>query len=458
MRAGSVISIAVIAVAAAMLVLPPPAGVEPGTMRAAALVFFTVGLWAANALPEYLTGLLFFALAMIFAVAPAQVVFSGFASATLWLVLGGLILAEGVNRTGLARRLAGVVFDRYAGSYRQLVIAVVVASVVLSFLMPATVSRVLLLVPIVAAAAERVGFERGGNGYNGLCLAALMTTYQCGTAILPANAPNLVLTGSAEALYGVNINYAEYLWLQFPVMGALKGVLIVVFICWLFRAELKPGSPVAAEPPALSPAERRMAVILIVALALWATDFLHGIKAGWIALAAAIACILPRVGVMPVTAFHDVRMGTFFYVAATLGIGLVTQETGLSDALGRALHGVLPLAPGADFTNFVALSLFSTTAGVFTTNPALPAVLAPLAAYFSEATGWPIKAALMTIGMGFTMFLLPHQVPPIVVGMHVAALRISTVLRLSLPLVAFSIVVLWPLHFLWWRLVGLFGS
>lgn len=456
MKPATVASLCVIAAAALVFVMPPPAGVEQSTMRAAALVLFTVGLWAAGALPEHVTGLLFFSLAMILAIAPAHVVFSGFASATLWLVLGGLILAEGVNRTGLARRLAGVVFDRYTGSYRQLVIAIVVASIVLSFLMPATVSRVLLLVPIVAAAAERVGFARGSVGYNGLCLAALMTTYQCGTAILPANAPNLVLAGSAEALYGIHINYGEYLWLQFPVMGALKGIAIVVFICWLFRAEVKETQGGAASTP-LTPEERRMAVILIVSLALWATDVLHGIKAGWIALAAGIVCILPRVGVMPVVAFNDVRMGPVFYVAATLGIGLVTQKTGLSDALGRLLHGVLPLAPDADFTNFLTLSLFSTVAGVFTTNPAQPAVLGPLAAYFADATGWPIKAALMTIGMGFTMFLLPHQVPPMVVGMHLAALRIGTVLRLSLPMVVFSIVVLWPLHFLWWQFVGLFG-
>lgn len=456
MKPSSILSFSVIAVAAAVYLLPAPAGVEPDTMRAAALVLFTVGLWAAGALPEHVVGLLFFALAMILAVAPADVVFSGFASATLWLVLGGLVMAEGVNRTGLARRLAGVVFDRHTGSYARLVTAVVVAALALSFVMPATVSRVLLLVPIVAAAAERLGFERGSTGYNGLCLAALMATYQCGTAILPANAPNLVLAGSAEALYGIHIDYAEYLWLQFPVMGIAKGAAIVVFVCWLFRAEVRPAAP-AAEAAPLTPAQRRMAVILVAALVLWATDFVHGVKAGWIALAAGIACILPRVGVMPVTAFNDVRMGTYFYVAATLGIGLVTQESGLSDALGRGLDGVLPLAAGADFSNFMWVSLFSTVAGVFTTNPALPAVFAPLATYFSDATGWSIKAALMTMSVGFTMFLLPHQVPPVVVGMQVAALRATTVLRLSLPLVAFSIVVLLPLHYLWLRLTGYLG-
>ena len=314
---------------------PPPAGVSVEMMHAAALVVFTIGLWAVGSLPEHIVGLLFFMLAMALAVAPAQVVFSGFASATLWLVLGGLIMAEAVNRTGLAQRLASALFDRHALSYTQLVVAVVMASVVLSFLIPATVGRVLLLLPIVMALAKRAGFEHDSSGYNGLCLATIIATYQCGTAVLPANAPNLVLAGSAEALYGVQITYAEYLWVQFPVLGALKSASIVGFVLWLFPARARPlPAAQAAEP--LTPAQRRMAAILAIALVLWATDFLHGIKSGWIALAAGIACMLPRVGVMPVAAFHEVRLGPYFYVAATLGLGLVIQKTGLSDGLGSA--------------------------------------------------------------------------------------------------------------------------
>ncbi len=456
MRASTLLTAIVIAAAVAVYFTPPPAGVSVEMMHAAALVVFTVGLWAVGSLPEHIVGLLFFMLAMALAVAPAQVVFSGFASATLWLVLGGLIMAEAVNRTGLAQRLAGTLFDRFTQSYAQLVVAVVVASVVLSFLVPATVGRVLLLLPIVMALAKRVGFEHDSSGYNGLCLATIVATYQCGTAVLPANAPNLVLAGSAEALYGVQITYAEYLWVQFPVLGALKSLAIIGFVLWLFPAKARPlqGERVTVS---LTPEQRRMVAILVAALALWATDFLHGIKSGWIALAAGIACLLPRVGVMPVSAFHEVRVGPYFYVGATLGLGLVIQKTGLSDGLGRLLHGVLPLEPGADLANFLMLSVLTTFAGLFTTNPAQPAVLAPLAEYFAQATGWPLKAALMVIGVGFTTFLLPYQVPPAMVGLQVGALRVSQMLRLALPLAAFSVFFMLPLQYLWWRVIGYFG-
>ena len=73
--------------------LPPPAGATPLVMHAAALMLFTVGLWATGVVPEYVTSLLFFLLAVLLAVATPQVVFSSFASATMWLVLGGLLIA-----------------------------------------------------------------------------------------------------------------------------------------------------------------------------------------------------------------------------------------------------------------------------------------------------------------------------------------------------------------------------
>jgi anion transporter len=384
------------------------------------------------------------------------VVFSGFTSATLWLVLGGLIMAEAVNQTGLARRLAVPLFERFTKSYGRLVVAVVAASILLSFFMPTTVGRVLLLLPIVMALAGRVGFEHGSNGYNGLCLATITATYQCGTTVLPANAPQLVLAGSAEALYGLHISYAEYLWVQFPVLGLLKGAAIAGFAYWLFPAEARPAPVVPTSAP-LTSEQRRISAILLAALALWATDFLHGIQSGWIALAGGIACLLPRVGAMPVAAFHEVRLGPYFYVGATLGLGLVIQTTGLSDGLGRLLHGALPLSPGADFTNFMMLSVLTTLTGLFTTNPAQPAVLAPLAESFAQATGWSLKAGLMIIAVGFSTFVLPYQVPPAMVGLQVGALRVAAMLRFALPLAVFNLVIMVPLQYLWWRLIGYFG-
>lgn len=447
----------VVLVAVAVFLYPPPSGVDPNVMHAGALLVLVMGLWAIGSLPEYLTALIFFILAILFAVAKPEVVFSGFASGTLWLVLGGLVIAEAVRYTGLGERFARAVLGRRTLSYRMLVSAAVLVSIALSFLMPATIGRILLLVPILSALAERNGLAAGSPGHNGVCLATILATFQCGTAILPANAPNLVLAGAAETLYGVQLIYAEYLLAQFPVLGVLKGLLIIGLVCWIYPDETRPTVTEADNRP-MSGDEKRLAIILAASLALWATDFLHGIRPGWVALAAAVVTMLPRVGAVPMTLFQErVRFGAFFYIGAILGLGAVMLETGLSDAIGRALMGVIHLEAGRDAANFGILSLLATAAGLITTNPSQPALLAPLADTFAQATGWPLKTALMTMAVGFSTLILPYQVPPVLVGVQVANLSLATTLRVTVPLAAASILFLLPAQYLWWRVIGYFG-
>lgn len=447
----------IVGVAAAIFFAPPPAGVSVNVMHTGGLLVLVMGLWATGALPESLTALIFFSLAVLLGVAKPEVIFSGFTSGTLWLVLGGLVIAEAVRMTGLGERIARVALGTRVWTYPQLISAAVLVAVVLAFLMPATVGRILLLVPIITAVAERHGLAAGSPGHNGVLFAVILASFQCGTAILPANAPNLVLAGAAETLYGVNLIYAEYLWAQFPVMGIIKGTLIVAIICWMFPAQTS-GAGGAADLKPMSGNEKRLAVIVLVSLALWATDFLHGIRPGWIALAAAVVSMLPRIGAVPVTLFQErIKFGSFFYIGAVLGLGAVMLDSGFSKAFGDVLLSLIRLERDADAANFITLSVLSTLASMVVTNPAQPALLSPLAGTFAEAAGWPIQAALMTMAVGFSTLLLPYQAPPVVVGMQLAQLRVRDALRVTVPLALISIVALIPLHYLWWRVIGYFG-
>jgi hypothetical protein len=63
-------------------------------------------------------------------------------------------------------------------------------------------------------------------------------TFQLSATILPANVPNLVMSGAAEGSYGIHLNYLPYLLLHTPVLGWLKGAVLIALICWLF-----PGKP-----------------------------------------------------------------------------------------------------------------------------------------------------------------------------------------------------------------------
>ena len=191
--------------------MPPTGSASRELIRACALVVFAIGFWATGVLPEYLTALIFILMAMISKVAPAAVVFSGFHSSALWLVFGGLVLAVVVKRTGLGQRLAHWLLGFLGTSYFGVISGIVLVAMFVAFFMPSTTGRVVLLVPVVLAMAERLGFPEGSPGRNGMVMAATLGCFVPSCAVLPANVPNMVLAGASESLYDLTFSYGNYL-------------------------------------------------------------------------------------------------------------------------------------------------------------------------------------------------------------------------------------------------------
>lgn len=315
--------------------------------------------------------------------------------------------------------------------------------------------RIMILVPIVIALADRLGFEAGSRGRTGLVLAASFGTFFPAFAILPSNVANMVLIGAAETLYGFKAVYGHYFITHFPVMGALKLVVIIALILFLFPAET-PNMPERESSPPVTANERRLALLVGGALVLWATDFLHGISPAWVGLGVAVICLLPGAGLLPEDAFNSrINHAPLFYVGGILGMGAVVAETGLGDALGNALLSVANLHADAPAYNFAAMTGISTLVGMIATLPGLPAVMVPLADNIARATGWSLEMVLMVQVIGMTSLALPYQSPPLVVALHLSGVRIRDAARATLILSVITLLLLAPLDYLWWRLIGI---
>lgn len=446
--------IALAATSLALVLVLLPAGSLPVPGSAAGLAVLAIGLWATGVLPEYLTALLFFTLAMLLKVVPAQVVFSGFESTALWLIFGGLVIGVAIKRTGLGERIASRLAVRLGTSYAGLIVGMVTVGTALAFLMPSSMGRVVLIVPIALAICDRVGFGETRKGRSGVVFAAVLGCHIPAFAILPSNVPNMVLVGGAETLYGWTPVYGEYLLLHFPVLGAVKAGLVAAVILWMFPDTLsrKPEPPPSAP---LSRDERRLSLLLTVALLFWVTDFVHGISPAWIGLAAAVICLVPAVGLVPAKSFNqDISFGSLFYVSGIMGLGAMVDATGLGKALAGAFLTVLPLEPGHAAVNFVSLTLTGILIGPFTTLPGQPAVLTPLAGQLATASGLPLESVLMLEVLAFSTLLVPYQSAPMIIGTHLGGQSLGAATRLVAVLALLTLVVALPLDFLWWRLLG----
>ena len=446
------------AAALALAVAPTPAGLSPGVLPTAGVVVLCIGLWATAVLPEYFTSVVFFFLAVTITGAAPEVVFAGFSSTAGWLVFGGLIIAASVQMTGLGARIATAAVAYFGRSYRGLLCRIVLTAGLMGFIMPSNMGRVLVMLPIFLSMGERLGLGPGTRGRIGITLAVAAGSIFPSFGILTAAVPNVVLLGAAESIHGIEITYGEYFLMHFPVISIINLLALPFLIAALFPSDLKPaGAPETSVP--WTAAERRLLLILLVALTLWVTDHWHRVSPGWIALGAGILCLLPRLGCMPPTSLTGkVNLGPWLFICGIVGMGSVVVQSGLGDLLGGWLLAKLPMAPGHDLFNLAAMSAVGMLISIATTVPGEPVIAAALANDISAATGWPVATVLLTQTINWSMVPFPYELPPLVVASRMAGIRAVQATPLLLAMTLLTWVVTLPLQFTWLRHLGYFAG
>lgn len=451
--------VALVLPAALVLAAFPPPGLDRSQAVTLSIVLVTLSLWATQVLANYLPSLIFFAAMLVLGLAPPDLVFSGFASAAVWLVVSGFVIGSAINLSGLGDRLARAVAPALTSSYPRLIGGLFLLAMMLGFLMPSSVGRAVALMPVGIALAARCGFGPGSKGRIGVAVVLAIGCNMPSFAILPSNIPNMILAGAAETIYGVHFGYLEYLALHYPILGLLKGLVTVVLVLKLFPATIRQGASPDTEIEPVAPPMRghecSVAIVLLITLGFWATDSLHGINPAWIGLVTATILLLPRVGIVSPQAFKSsADFGTLLFVAGALALGAVVNATGLGGKAGHWLEQILPLQPGHDFMNFLSLSAMSIATALFATVPTVPAVLTPLAQNLAQASGFPVETVLMTQVIGFSTIFFPYQVAPLVVAMQLSGEKLGHAVRVTVPLAFVTILALLPLDYLWWVLQG----
>jgi len=427
--------------------------VEP-VWAAAALAFATVLLFAARTLPEHLVALLFFVAAAVARVAPPAVVFSGFTGPAVWLVLSGAAVGAAMRHTGLARRIGGLLAPTGRVAFPLFLARVALFGTALLFLMPSAMGRILLILPMLEATAEAVGCRPGDARAGGIAVAGVFGTFFPAMAVLPANVPNNVLAGLLETT-GIGVpGFATYFVLHFPVLGAVKLGLLIALLALVFRREASvEGAPAATRTP-LAGGERRLVALLAATVLFWVTDPWHGISAAWIGMAAALACLWPGSRLMPEQPFRTLGMEPVFYVAGVVGVGAVIDHSGLGTRLATIVSGLPAIVGGGASGTFLVLAAATSLAGLLATIVAVPAVVTPIARTIAETSGLSPLAVAMSEVVGFSTVFLPYQAPPLALAQQMSRAAARHMTGICFALALATIVVVWPLDLLWWRLLG----
>ncbi len=241
---------AALAVALGIWFAPVPEGLTPRAWHLFAIFGAAIFSVIVNAFPLLTAAMLALAAAVLSGtVAPAKA-FGGFANGSVLLVVVAFLVARGVVKTGLGRRLSYVVVGLFGRSTLGLAYSIFLTDAVIAPAFPSNTARGGVLFPIVLSLAQSGG-SRPEDGTAQRMGAYLMF---CGMASLSVSSALWLTATSANPIgveigrtFGLRLSFGS--WLVAASVPALAAILLLPLALYrIFPPQVKatPAAPAAA--------------------------------------------------------------------------------------------------------------------------------------------------------------------------------------------------------------------
>eukprot|EP00913_Durusdinium_trenchii_P028295 g26523.t1 len=149
-----------------MLVGPTPAGMEPAAQRMAAVTAAMAILWLTQALPIAATSLIPLVAFPLLGIMPAKEVSTKYVDHNVFLFLGGFVVALGIEKWGLHRRMALHIVRLLGTSLPRIVLGFMLATAFLSMWISNTASTLLMLpigLAVISSMTELIDQDDGND-------------------------------------------------------------------------------------------------------------------------------------------------------------------------------------------------------------------------------------------------------------------------------------------------------
>lgn len=444
---------------AAVLLLPPPAGLPPAAWTAAGLAALMAVWWLAEPVPLAVTALLPLAVAPLAGLAPPDAVARAYGDPLIFLFLGGFVLALAIERWGLHRRIA-LSLMRLAGDRPGAVLAAVMGTTAFLSLWISNTAAAMVMAPI--AAGIGAGAER--RQAVALLLGVAFAASIGGMGTLIGTPPNAVFAAYMANAHGIEIGFARWAMVGVPV------ALVLLAVAWAVLALVSPGmgrdrigGTAAAAPGPMRTAEARVALVASVTAAAWigrpALAALVpglGLTDAGIAILAVLALFLIPSGqggrLLDWEAVAGLRWDVLILFGGGLALAGILESSGLAAWLGAAFAGLgavpVPVLVAAMAVAIVIL-------GELASNTAMAAIFLPIAGAAAASLGADLMAVLVPVALATSLgFMLPVATPPNAIVFSMGGMRRADMLRAGAILDVAGIVVVLAVGGVAARLIG----
>jgi len=479
----------------------PDVGLDPLQRKVAATTALTACLWVTVAIPVGAASLFPAALFPLLGVMSAREAAPLYMNQLVLLFIGAFIVAIGLERWGVHRRIALTIVGAVGTSRTRLILGFMMASAFLS-LWIANTATTLLMLPIALAVCDRVEADgaRDDRFVIALLLGIAYSASVGGMGTPVGTAPNQEFLGQLESRFpeGPRISFGDWFmaWAPLVILFVPTAWLLLTRVILPQRDSGDPGSNsmlgvdvIKSERAALGPmntAQVRMSLLFVTTALLWITraDLVFGEvrvpgwsrlfmgeaagEPAWYALhkndisdatvamvMALLAFIIPS-GLRRSETLMDWKSASKlpWEVLLLLGGGFCIakgfQVSGLDKEIGQALSPMLEGTSDWVIVFVVALSLSFLTE--LTSNTATTAVLLPVLAATALSAGVnPLMVMMPATIAASAAFMMPAATPPNAVVFSSRRISVPQMFRTGFLLNLWTVLLIVLVFQLWVR-------
>ncbi|KJS25438.1 MAG: hypothetical protein VR75_11080 [Hyphomonadaceae bacterium BRH_c29] len=465
---------------ALMLIIGPPGDLSWAAWLTACLLVLMATWWATEAIPIPATSLLPLIILPVgaailsygervedpaFAALSPRSISASYADPIVLLLLGGFIIALGVERWNLHKRIALNIVDRVGTSPKALIFGFMLATALLSMWISNTATS-LMMVPIAISAAAALN-DKDGKFTTAILLGVCYSASIGGVATPIGTPTNLIALKWLQEQTGEGIGFWQ--WMTF---GIPTAALLVPAAWWAVTRglpKLAGGEAMAAsvhedllELGPIKTPEQRIAIVFGIIATLWvirlpAANLLE--SAGFPVFAAyggqadTVIALFGAVLVFLVPAGGEERRalmtweeavklpwGVIILFGGGIALGKSMHATGLSDWIGQQMEALNFLPPLLIVVFVVTLVIFLTEV---TSNVATMTTLSPIIGSLAVAVGAAPQSLFAPAAVAASCaFMLPVATAPNAVIYATGKVPISQMIKQGFRINLMGIVII----------------
>ncbi len=441
-------------------VIAPPPALSPEAWRLVGLTLWMAVWWFSECVPIPATALLPLVWMPFAGIAEEKQVAARYADPVIFLFLGGFIIAQGMQQSGLHERIA-LRIVRSLGRTPEGMVAGFMAATAFTSMWINNTSTTMMMFAVALSVAEWVRNASGkGNAHNFILALMLGVAYAAsigGVGTLIGTAPNALLAGFLRENYNFNLSMLNWLSVGLPFVG----LMLPFTWWWLTRVQfscrnlnfaplLEMLETQTNRSSRWSLAEKGIAWVFGYAVLGWLSREWLGRATGlavsdaFIAMSAALMLFVLPANTKPYKPILDWRAveslpwGVLILFGGGLALASAFESTGLAKVIGNAVSAWGNLPVWVVVLGVATLIIFLTE---LTSNTATTATFLPIVSAAAVGMGVDPRLLAIPVAVGASAaFMLPVATPPNAIVFASGEIKISEMARAGLALNLYCII------------------